>query len=233
MSEFNAEEFGENIKKYRKQKELTQENLATSLGTTKATISRFESGTMIPNAKEIHQICDELGIYESDLFERNFRFSNRENISNPFKTNILYIYFNAYNGSTKKFNKDKWLMEIREKEDRTEVDFINIHTNKVYATGYMLSDKMVAFISLENYKPNRNRLDVSEFVIKISEGVDDLMMGAYLGTNGNYYPSLRKCYFSKNDIEFTDEMLEHLKPTKMELDQLKENFAIYFDIFND
>ena len=105
MAEFNVQEFGENIKKYRKIKGLKQENLARALNTTTATISRLENGKIIPNAKEISIICNELGIYESDLFERENVFSDKENTKNPFKTNKLYMYFNSYNPEKKKFQK--------------------------------------------------------------------------------------------------------------------------------
>lgn len=231
MSNFDSRLFGENIKKYRMEKGFSQQNLASAIGKNRATISRFETGDLLPNAEEINIICDELGIYESDLFSRDFAFSNKKNIKNPFGTDTLYVYFNAYNSNTKKFNKDKWILKIREKIDRIEVDFINSHDKSICSTGYMLVDDMVAFISLENYKPNENRLDVCEMVIRVCYGTNELMLGAYFGTNAQYEPSVRKCYFSTKDIEFTNELLENLKPTENEIANLKENYALYLEIF--
>lgn len=231
MSNFNSKLFGENIRKYRKEKGLSQENLAYKLNKSKATISRYENGELLPDAEEINIICDELGIYESDLFNRKYTFSNKKNVRNPFETDKLYVYFNAYNPNTKKFNKDKWIIKIREKIDRIEVDFVNSHNNSIWSTGYMLADDMVAFLSLENYKPNQMRLDICELIIRVCYGTDELMLGAYFGTNAQYEPSIRKCYFSKKDIPFTDEMFEELKPTDNELKNLKENYALYFEIF--
>ena len=57
MSNFNKKEFGENIKKYRRIKGLSQENLAVALGITPATIARNETGEIIPNAEQIYMIC--------------------------------------------------------------------------------------------------------------------------------------------------------------------------------
>ena len=85
--------------------------------------------------------------------------------------------------------------------------------------------------SYENYKPNQMRLDICEMVIRVCYGTDELMLGAYFGTNAQYEPSIRKCYFSKKDIEFTDEIFEALKPTDSELQNLKKNYALYLDIF--
>ena len=71
---------------------------------------------------------------------------------------------------------------------------IDLIDNKIYTSGYMLSDNNVCFIILENYKPNNARLEV-EIIINVCNGVDDLMMGSYLGTDRQYRPSIRKCYF--------------------------------------
>ena len=109
MSNFDAKLFGENIKRYRNEKGLSQQNLADLIHKNRATISRFENGELLPNAEEINIICDELGIYESDLFNREYTFSSKKNAINPFNTDILYVYFNSYNSNTKKFSKDKWI----------------------------------------------------------------------------------------------------------------------------
>ena len=232
MTEFNAQEFGENIKKYRKIKGLKQENLARALNTTTATISRLENGKIIPNAKEINIICNELGIYESDLFERENTFSDKENSKNPFKTNKLYMYFNSYNPEKKKFQKDKWIININEKVDRCNVNLESSHTGEIISNGYLLSDIDVAFMVMQNHKPNRQRLDVCVIIINITEGIEKPMLGAYLGSNAEREPSIRKCYFSTKDIEFTDEMLENLKTRDYEMQKLKESYALYLDIFN-
>lgn len=233
MVEFNAQIFGDNIKKFRKRKELSQENLAYRLGKSKATISRFESGELIPDAKDIFIICNELGISESDLFERKFGSNNKENIKSPFDTDTLYVYFYAYIPEKKKFEKDKFILNIRQKIDCCEVDFINYHTKKIYSTGYLLADNDVAFLTMENSKPNRKRLDVCEMVINVMEGTDSFMLGAYCGSNQQHDVSLRKCLFSKYDTEFTDEMLDRLKTRDYEMERLKESYALYLDIFNN
>lgn len=68
MSTFNNKDFGENIRKFRKARGLSQENLAIAIGKTSATIALYENGEIIPNAEQIYLICNELGIYEYELF---------------------------------------------------------------------------------------------------------------------------------------------------------------------
>lgn len=85
---------------------------------------------------------------------------------------------------------------------------------------------------MENYKPTSARIDVAVLEINICNGTDRLMLGGYFGTNAKCEPSLRKCYFSKKDIEFTDEMFEQLKLNENEQEILNKQNALYLDIFN-
>lgn len=85
---------------------------------------------------------------------------------------------------------------------------------------------------MENYKPTNTRIDVPVLEINISNGTDRLMFGGYFGTNARCEPSLRKCYFSKKNIDFTKEMLEQLKLNDNEREILDKQNALYLDIFN-
>lgn len=58
------------------------------------------------------------------------------------------------------------------------------------------------------------------------------LLGGYFGTNAKCEPSLRKCYFSKKDMEFTKEMFEQLKLNENEKEILEKQNALYLDIFN-
>ena len=233
MSNFDSKLFGQNLKKYRKLKELSQENIATLLKKTKATISKYENGDLLMTAEDISKVCDELGIYSSDLFEQEYKNINKDNSNNPFKSNKLYAYFYAYDYKTKKYGKGKYILDIIERPDFVRVNYYIPGDNRIYLSGYMHADKSVAFISLENYEPNNARLDHALIEINIVNGVNDLMLGTLVGTNAQYIPSIRKCYFSQKDVEFTDIMLENLKPTEHDLKMLKDTNALYLDIFNN
>ena len=230
--EFNRKDFGEKIKNYRRKKGLSQTNLADKLGKDTATISRYENGDLIPNLEDTLKVCEELGVYVTDLLEDENKSFNKEESKNPFKTDKLFVYFNAYDFRTKKFGKGKYILKFEERSDRIKVDMVDYQDGRIYSRGYMLADNSCAFISFENYKPTSARLDICEMIVNVCNGVDGLMLGAYFGTNASYEPSIRKCYFCKKDIEFTDEMLADLKPTEDEIQKLKETYALYLDIFN-
>lgn len=56
------------------------------------------------------------------------------------------------------------------------------------------------------------------------------MLGTFHCTNGEYVPSIRKCIISKDDLEFTDNLLEKLKITDAEKETLNQNNILYLDI---
>lgn len=222
MAEFNRQEFAERLKKFRKDKGLSQENLARAIKKDTATISRFENGKLIPDAEQITLICNELGITEAELFNSSSQIiSNKESI-NPFETDTLYAYYYGYFPSSQKYGKCKFKLNIIQKTSHCIVEMVDYKTNKIYLKGYLEADSFIAFIKLNNYKPTSNRLECTQIDINIANGMDGLMRGAWFCTNGKYEPSCRKCFISKKDLEFTNEMLKELEITEQEIEQLKD-----------
>lgn len=58
---------GRNIQKIRKEKDLTQEQLAEKLGITLTYMGYFEIGHRVPNLKMLSKIADILGVKVKDL----------------------------------------------------------------------------------------------------------------------------------------------------------------------
>ena len=230
MSSFNKKEFGENIRKFRKAKGLSQENLAMAIDKTPATIARYENGEIIPNAEQIYLICNELGIYEYELFNNTRKITNTENCTNPFNTDILYIYYIAYYPKSKKYDKAKFRLKLTQKPDLCRVDFMDYKQEYIYLSGYLQADHHMAVFVFENYKENNLRFELSHIILNIVNGTDKLMLGTFHCTNGEYTPSIRKCIVSKNDIEFTDDLLDKLKITEAEKENLNEHNILYLGI---
>lgn len=233
MAEFNSKDFGERLRNYRIQKGLSQENIATSLGKNKTTISRYESGEILPDVKDISIICEVLGIYEADLYGNNIvRTMQNKKSQNPFDTDKIYVYFNAYNFRNKKFAPDKYVLELEQKQNICRAKFVDYHDKRIYSEGYLICNDEIVFVVMENYQPTSTRVDVAVLEINICNGTDKLMLGGYFGTNAKCEPSLRKCYFSKKNIDFTKEMIESLKLNENEREILNNQNALYLDIFN-
>lgn len=230
MSNFDKKSFGENLRKFRKAKGLSLENLAMILDKTSATIARYETGDILPNAEQIYLICNELGIYEHELFNSTRKITNIENSVNPFDTDILYLYYIAYYPKSKKYDKAKFRLKLIQKPDLCKVDFMEYKKDFIYLSGYLQADKHIAVFVFENYKENNLRFELSHIIVNIARGTNNLMLGSFHCTNGQYEPSIRKCIVSKNDTEFTDELLAKLKITDLEKESLNTNNILYLDI---
>lgn len=59
-------DFSENLKKFRKKKKLTQEEVATKLGVIRATYWAYEKGSIMPPYDKIAQLAD---IFETSIDE--------------------------------------------------------------------------------------------------------------------------------------------------------------------
>ncbi len=230
MPSFDKREFGENIRKFRRIKGLSQENLAMVLNKTSATIARYENGEITPNAEQIHLICNELGIYEYELFNSTKKITNIENSINPFNTDMLYLYYIAYYPKSQKYDKGKFRLKLIQKPDLCKVNFMDYKKDFIYLTGYLQADNHIAVFVFENYKENNLRFELSHIIVNIARGTNKLMLGTFHCTNGQYIPSIRKCIVSKKDIEFTDELLEKLKITDIEKENLNKTDILYLDI---
>lgn len=63
--------FNENLKLYRKEKNLSQEQLAQQLHVVRQTISKWENGLSLPDANLLSKLADILGVSASNLLGTN------------------------------------------------------------------------------------------------------------------------------------------------------------------
>ena len=65
----NQAAIGSYIAKKRREKNLTQEQLAETLGVSNKTISKWENGKCMPDYSIIEQLCKELSVTLSELMD--------------------------------------------------------------------------------------------------------------------------------------------------------------------
>ena len=88
---------GKNIKKYRKNLNLTQEKLAEIIGIDPKNVSKIENGNNYPSSETISAIAKALNInlYELFIFDNNIPYEDMKNEiikSLENKHNILCLY---------------------------------------------------------------------------------------------------------------------------------------------
>ena len=64
----NQEKIGKFISECRKEKQITQEQLAEQLGVTSKSVSKWETGNCLPDASKYKPLCEILGITVNELF---------------------------------------------------------------------------------------------------------------------------------------------------------------------
>ena len=95
----NQEKIGKFIAKCRKNKKMTQSELAEKLGVTDKSIGNWENGRNMPDLSLFKPLCDELGITINDLMSGER--INKDKYQEKFEENIV----NTIDYSTKKINK--------------------------------------------------------------------------------------------------------------------------------
>ena len=102
----NQEKIGKFISKLRKEKNMTQEQLAEKLGVSNKSISRWENGTTMPDLSLMKPLCKELGITINELIsgekidKKEYQDKLEENIFNTIdysnnkikKTNKIFKF---------------------------------------------------------------------------------------------------------------------------------------------
>ena len=85
----NQGKIGKFISDCRKEKQLTQEQLAVQLGVTSKSISKWENGNCLPDASKYKSLCEILGITVNDLFSGERLSSETENEAKDYLVDLL------------------------------------------------------------------------------------------------------------------------------------------------
>lgn len=95
----NQEKIGKYIQAKRKEKGITQQELASRLGVSEKTVSNWENGRNMPDLSLFHPLCEELNISINDLM-------NGEKVDNDsYQKKLEENMLNTINYSNKKTNK--------------------------------------------------------------------------------------------------------------------------------
>lgn len=93
----NQENIGKKIAFFRKQLNLTQEQLGEKLCVSSKTISKWERGVSLPDILSIPKICDVLGIGVDELLVNNKNISNtldidkKSKFNKPFFKKVIFL----------------------------------------------------------------------------------------------------------------------------------------------
>ncbi|MBC8059304.1 MAG: helix-turn-helix transcriptional regulator [Clostridiaceae bacterium] len=79
----------ENIKKYRKEKKVTQKELAKKLNKSESTIQKYESGSVTPDIKTLTDIAEILGVTINDLIGLGNEYNRAASLSDTYFNSVM------------------------------------------------------------------------------------------------------------------------------------------------
>ena len=111
----NKKAFGENLKNLRKQKGLSQAQLAEIIGMSAKNITKIETGKSFPRAENINKLLKLFNVSENVLFSGSDKFEIKQNSN---KIEALKIINNASDKHIKIYLS--MLKQLREMINQTE-----------------------------------------------------------------------------------------------------------------
>lgn len=107
----NQEKIGKLITTLRKEKKLTQKELANILGVSDKSVSKWERGVCLPDVSLFKPLCEVLGITLNEFFagekieEQNYKEKADENLLQALENSTFTLK------EKKKYFKEKWQKE--------------------------------------------------------------------------------------------------------------------------
>lgn len=103
----------ENLKKIRKDHNLSQEQLAEELGVSRQAISKWESKTAYPEMEKIMQICEKFNLNIDDLLHKNIREIKKEEISKNNLNKYVDDFLNFITDTISLFSRMRFKSKIK------------------------------------------------------------------------------------------------------------------------
>lgn len=228
MYNLEGYKIGDAIRKIRRSKNMSVEELANRISKTPTTIYKYERNEVLPDVITIFEICNVLEIDVNDLTIKDRIEVNRETSINPFTTDILYIYYLGF-GSLAEYR-----LRITPENGFMKVEFL-LEDDLVYYTGTIESNSDLAFISLKNYYAVNQCFEKLQLTINMKFSIDGMNTGVFLALREDVnQPVIKKFVLSKKKIKDSEkeEISKRLNLTENERANLLKNGYWYPDISN-
>ena len=218
-------DFGEKMRFYRNTRNLTLEKMGLIINKTKATVSKYEKGEIIPDIKTVLEICNALNISVSQLFPEK-QFASNTKQRNPFPSNVVYMYYYTENlFITSVIELIENCGEIKVKYYNGVKDIKTYAENSAYVyEGILTCDKSIGYIELNNMLTKNTLFEKVQILFSIPWTKEFEMTNFFImGLTPNSNPIVKKGILSINPITNFEKFQEDLKITDEELKEIKRN----------
>ena len=227
MYDINNINLGETLKKYRKLKHYSLEDIGNKIYKTKATVSKYENGEIIPDFITVLELCNILNIEISNLLPS---ISEVFTSNLPFNNEVLYLYYFVSNKlitSTIKingFNDGKYYAFFYDGFQKNFDDCNN------YYEGTVDSSQTVTYMNFNNININKNNLEQVQIIINIPlSNTSDQYDCFITGLTPNYLPIIKKGIITTIPLDTSQIDIQRLQISKQELQKISINNAWILD----
>ncbi len=105
--------FAYNLKKIRKENNLSQEQLADELGVSRQAVSKWESGTAYPEMNKIIALCDKFNLNMDDLLSKDIKEAMGEEKSKKKLNDYFYGFLNFITDTINLFSNMSFNSKIK------------------------------------------------------------------------------------------------------------------------
>ena len=142
--------FSENLKRIRKEHNLSQEQLADELGVSRQAISKWESATAYPEMDKIIALCDKFDVNIDDLLHKDIKEAKKEEESKKKINNFIDDFLKFITDSVNLFSR----MSFKSKVKCLLEQFILLIVLAIIST-IAVGALSTVFSSILNILPNR------------------------------------------------------------------------------
>lgn len=220
----------EKIKKYRESRNIAATQLGKLISKSKSTISKYESGKVIPDIITLIEICNVLEIDLNELFSQSIRNDIKPIQNNLFRTSKLYFYYYTQNHLVTSIAE----LIDNKTENITKVRFYNgVKNIKKYADkssyyyeGKLTYDKTVGYINLENINSQGTQYEKIQisFTIPWNDRINKTFF-FILALTPHSIPVIKKGIMSVSELSNIHDYDHYLKISKDDLNKIKYNNA--------
>ncbi len=106
-------QFSENLKRIRKEHNLSQEELADELGVSRQSISKWESSQAYPEMDKIIMICNKFDLNLDDLLHKDIKEVKGEEESKKKLNNSIYSFLKNITDTINMFSRMTFKSKIK------------------------------------------------------------------------------------------------------------------------
>lgn len=198
-------QFSENLKKIRKEQNLSQEELADQLGVSRQAISKWESGQAYPEMDKIIALCNKFNVNIDDLLHNDIKEVKGEEESKKKLNNSIYSFLKNITNTINMFSRMTFKSKVKCIFEQILIAFILFVLSAILvgAIGVLVTNLTSLF-------PYKVQLFIDRFfegILIIACLISSLVILAHVfkARYLNYYEEVKDAEVDKDDNCSTDD----------------------------